>query len=270
MSFEFRACFTVGIVNCAAFGSALETFGLSFVGAGSALVYEADQIKERPGRARDWQAFIDDSTTAVPSAFARFNGDDCFFDLGFVGLPRATVAGAAAVPVRVAWLEISDGNLEKLGYALDDRETNVLHLLVSLFKALRTDSMALGLEVSPSQFMKFFAGSLPQAETDEHIRFAVGVRPSSASAMRANQWTCEVEDVGVTVPRSLSPASRGQRSYLTFHPRVSARVSARSAWSGDGVGIAVPSRPGAIGETCRVTRAPRPRIMRGSARGALR
>ncbi|MEO7036335.1 MAG: hypothetical protein ABI548_20490 [Polyangiaceae bacterium] len=199
MSFDYTACFThLGVVEASTLQATLASFAIHFCGSYSTLVYNGRWVQEQQGARRDWAGFAADAVSARPSAFAQFKGDGFRFTFGFLTLPPAVgVAGAAEL--RAAWLVISDGDLERMGYALEDQGTDIIKLFVALFRALNAGSMAMGVELSARQFLQFLAGQLPLAEMDERVDLAIAPPAASAAAMRGNPGTRDLNVDGTPV-----------------------------------------------------------------------
>lgn len=199
MSWEYRACYTLGSVDASILQATLMSFAIDCSGSSSSLVYEGNRVTEQDGPRLGWADFVADAASARPSAATRFVSEEFWFDFGFVTLPGSLGGTPGAADIRAAWLEISDGNLDRLAYALDDRGTDVLKLLVALFRALNASSMAMGMEPSAQQFVQLFAGKLPLAEMDEHISLAIAPPATMVTALRSNPRIRELDIDGMPV-----------------------------------------------------------------------
>ncbi len=184
MSFDFTACFTLGTVDPSLLKATLGSFGIQFGGCHSRLVFNGKWVEEQQTEGCSWTAFADNAVSSQPSAFAQFEADEFRFMFGFVTLP--TVAGPSAADIRAAWLVISDGDLDRMTYALEDRGTDGLKLFVGIFRALGAKAMAMGVEPSARQFLQFFAGGLPVDQIDALIHLAIAPPAQIANVMRGN------------------------------------------------------------------------------------
>lgn len=200
MSFDYRACFTLGDkVDAISFRSTLDHFGLRFAGATEGLVYDRGRIASRGGSQLDQLQFIANANLAKPSATARLDGEDFFFELGVLSLSEQTDFSMPSESTRIGWLEISDQNLQDMAFALEDRNSDSLRLLVGLFKALNANSMAMGVETTALQFMQFFAGALPLPEIDARIWTTIQPPATTLRALLGNPSRRELTIDGTTV-----------------------------------------------------------------------
>lgn len=195
MSFDFRACFVLqDAISPSALSGTLDSFGIAFEGSHSGLVHVPGRVRTEPSPPRDWAAFVAEANRPQPSAFARLAAEEFSLEFGFVTLLKANQFQGEPTPfLRAAWLEISDGDLVRMGYATEDRGTDSLHLLLALFKALGASSMAMGIETRPEQFLQFFSAELPLGEMDERICTAFEPGPENARQMLTNPARRELE-----------------------------------------------------------------------------
>lgn len=199
MTWDYRACFVLGnAINASAFGALLHSFGLEFSGPGVAYLYEDGRVMERRGQSHDLASFVADGSSPRPSAFAQLKSEEFSFDFGFVTLPPLHGMGPTA-SLAAAWLDISNRKLESMGYALEDRGTHLLELLVAIFQALNARSMVFGRELDVQQFLKLFSGQLPLSELDEQVDVAISVPTAIAQQMLSNPRTREFDIRGTHV-----------------------------------------------------------------------
>jgi hypothetical protein len=193
LSWDYRACFILGnAINASAFGALLHSFGLEFNGPSVAYIHENGRVMERQGQPHDLASFVADGSSPRPSAFAQLRSEEFSFDFGFVTLPPLPGMDPTA-SLAAAWLEISNRKLESMGYALEDRGTNLLELLVAFFQTLNARSMAFGREMNAEQFLALFAGQLPLSELDEQVDVAIAVPTVIAQQMLNNPRTREFD-----------------------------------------------------------------------------
>ena len=114
MSFSYRACFVLPTPTDMAL---LQQFFVSqrmrFGGSDSFLVLRGDKLVGEPGPVCDARAFAENAVSSAPSVYGRFSGEDeegdeFYFELGF-----SIIAGT-----RIAWLEMTERNLDRLGFEL--------------------------------------------------------------------------------------------------------------------------------------------------------
>jgi hypothetical protein len=167
---------------------------MRFGGSNSSLVLRGDKIFEEPGVVRDASSFAANAVSSVPSAYGRFQGESgegekFYLDLGFL-----IVAGT-----RIAWLEITERNLARFGFALFDRDSDPLHFLVGLFRALGASTMVMGVEPELGQCWSFFQGKLSLKEVHEHIAMTIAPSEAGAQLLLSNPATREFQVDGLRV-----------------------------------------------------------------------
>src|SRR6478735_1440841 len=208
MSFDHRACFILGgKVDATSLQSTLANFALTFAGASEGVTIEGGRVVSRGGTQLDLSQYVANANRETPSATARINGDDFFFELVVLALPWGTEPDLPSAATRVAWLEISDQNLYDMAFALEDRNSASLQLLVGLFQALSASSMAMGVETTAVQFMQFFAGRLALAEMDARIWTTIQPLVPNREALLGNPARREFTVKGVTVVTGKFPGA---------------------------------------------------------------
>jgi hypothetical protein len=130
VSFSYRACF---LLSQSPDADRLRAFfrsqELDFVLSAQCIAVQGDKLVEQSCPVFDWPVFAADMASAMPSAYGHFEStaseedEEVYFDLGF-----SIVAGT-----RIAWIELSERNLARLGFALYDRDSDPLRFWSGCF-----------------------------------------------------------------------------------------------------------------------------------------